>query len=152
MQVATTISRGDTLVLMIHRFDPAQGQSMQVIYFRSRIIVTSRGRSSYNPTFQRTKILPLDKLIEFSLIKLMHNFHFKQLPISFAETWKTNAERNPDRMLRNADDLYIPAHRVGIRLPLFSFPLARNSAPGEKLNPRQHLYLKYLKNYMLISL
>jgi hypothetical protein len=41
LQVATTISRGDTLVLMIHRFDPVQGQSMQVIYFRSRIIVTN---------------------------------------------------------------------------------------------------------------
>jgi hypothetical protein len=39
LQVATTISRGDTLVLMIHRFDPVQGQSMQVIYFRCRIIV-----------------------------------------------------------------------------------------------------------------
>jgi hypothetical protein len=39
LQVATTISRGDTLVLMIHRFDPVQGQSMQVIYFRNCIIV-----------------------------------------------------------------------------------------------------------------
>jgi hypothetical protein len=32
--------------------------------------------------------------------------------MSFAETWITNGERNPDCMLRNADDYYIPAHRV----------------------------------------
>jgi hypothetical protein len=119
-----------------------------------RIICNANYRAHTTPLFKDQKILPLDKLIEFSRIKFMHNFHFKQLPISFAETWITNATRNPDRILRNADDLYIPAHRVEFvrRLPLFSFPLAWNSAPGEKQNPRQHLYLKYLKTYMLNSL
>jgi hypothetical protein len=53
--------------------------------------------------------------------------------------------------LRNANDLYIPPHRVEIvtRLPLCSFPEAWNSAPGNKLNPRQHSYLKELKSIML---
>jgi hypothetical protein len=119
-----------------------------------RIICNANYRAHTIPLFKEQKILPLDKLIEFSRIKFMHSFHFHQLPFSFAATWITNAERNPDRMLRNADDLYIPAHRVEFvrRLPLYSFPLAWNSAPGEKLNPRQHLYLKYLKTYMLNSL
>ncbi len=35
------------------------------------------------------------------------------------------------------------------RLPLFSYPLAWNLAPGDKLNPRQHLYLKNLKELLL---
>jgi hypothetical protein len=119
-----------------------------------RLICNANFRAHTAPLFKEQKILPFDKLLEFSKIKFMHNFHFNQLPMSFAETWRTNAERNPDRMLRNADDLYIPAHRVEFvrRLPLYSFPQAWNSAPGDKLNPRLHLYLKYLKNHMLLSL
>ena len=71
--------------------------------------------------------------------------------MSFAETWITNGERNPDRMLRNAEDYYIPAHRVEFVkiLPLFTFPAAWNNAPGEKHNPRQHLYLNALKNHLI---
>ena len=66
----------------------------------------------------------------------------------------SNIERNPDRALRNANDLYIPPHRVEIvkRLPLCSFPEAWNSAPGNKLNPRQHSYLKELKSIMLSNI
>ncbi len=60
-------------------------------------------------------------------------------------------ERNPERALRNANDLFILPHRVEFvkRLPLYTFPLAWNSAPGEKLNPRQHLYLCAVWPYIL---
>ncbi len=36
--------------------------------------------------------------------------------------WKTNRERIPERILRNADDLYVPAHRVEFvkRLPIIA--------------------------------
>ncbi len=76
------------------------------------------------------------------------------LPISFANTWMTNIERNPERTLRNANDLFIPPHRVEFvkRLPLYTLPLAWNNAPGDKLNPRQHLYLKELKSVLLSSI
>ncbi len=81
-------------------------------------------------------------------------FHFKKLPLSFANTWITNIERIPERALRNANDLFIPPHRVEFvkRLPLYTLPLAWNTAPGEKLNPRHHLYLKELKNVLLSSI
>jgi hypothetical protein len=48
--------------------------------------------------------------------------------------WKTNRERNPERILRNADDLFVPAHRVEFvkRLPIIALPTAWNSAPGNK--------------------
>jgi hypothetical protein len=61
-------------------------------------------------------------------------------PMSFAETWISNGERNPNRMLRNAVGCYIPAHPVEFvkRLPLFSFPAAWNNAPGEKLKVPSH--------------
>jgi hypothetical protein len=89
-----------------------------------RLICNANFRAHTAPLFKEQKILPLDKLIEYSRIKFMHNFHFKQLPMSFAETWRTNAEHNPDRILRNADDLYIPAHRTEFvkRLPLPPHP------------------------------
>jgi hypothetical protein len=119
-----------------------------------RTICNATYRAHTAPLFKQQKILPVEKLIEYSKIKFMHSFHFKKLPLSFANTWTTNFERNPERALRNANDLFILPHRVEFvkRLPLYTFPLAWNSALGEKLNPRQHLYLKELKQILLSSL
>jgi hypothetical protein len=77
----------------------------------------------------------------------MHIFVHKKLPLSFNNTWQTNEDRNPVRVLRNINDLYIPAHRVEFvrRLPLFSFPAKWNKAPGDKFNPRTSLYVKEVK-------
>jgi hypothetical protein len=115
-----------------------------------RTVCNVNYRNHTAPLFKKLKVLPLEKLIEFARIKFMHNFHFKRLPLSFANTWMSNIERNPDRALRNANDLYIPPHRVEIvkRLLLCSFPEAWNSAPGNKLNPRQHSYLNLTKCYL----
>jgi hypothetical protein len=119
-----------------------------------RIICNEPYRAHTQPLFKQLKILPIEKLIQFSNVKFMHSFHFKILPISFANTWMTNIERNPERALRNANDLFIPPHRVEFvkRLPLYTQPLAWNNAPGDKLNPRQHLYLKELKSVLLSSI
>jgi hypothetical protein len=71
---------------------------------------------------------------------------------SLEETWITNNNRNPDRILRNANDLYVPGHRVVKRLPLFSFLGEWKTAPGNKVNPRQHQYMKEVNNILLSSL
>ena len=119
-----------------------------------RTICNEPYRAHTQPLFKQLKILPIEKLIQFSNVKFMHSFHFKILPISFANTWMTNIERNPERALRNANDLFIPPHRVEFvkRLPLYNMPLVWNNAPGDKLNPRQHLYLKELKSVLLSSI
>jgi hypothetical protein len=119
-----------------------------------RIICSANYRAHTAPLFRELKILPLDDLITYSRIKFMHNFHFKKLPLSFAEMWQTNLERNPERELRNANDYYIPPHRVEIvkRLPYISLPTAWNSAPGDKFNAKQHLYLKQLKELLLSAI
>jgi hypothetical protein len=118
-----------------------------------RTICNATYRAHTAPLFKQQKILPVQKLIQFSNIKFMQSFHFKLLPLSFANTW-TNLERNPERALRNANDLFIPPHRVEFVkcLPLYTLLLAWNSAPGEKMNPRQHLYLEELKLILLSSL
>ncbi len=53
----------------------------------------------------------------------------------------------------DADDLYVPAHRVEFvkKLPIIAFPTAWNSAPGNKTNPVKHLYLKELKLLLLAA-
>ncbi len=58
----------------------------------------------------------------------MHSFHLQKFPPppSINEMWKTNRERNPDRLLRNADDLYVPPYRVEFvkkKLPAIAFQL-----------------------------
>jgi hypothetical protein len=74
----------------------------------------------------------------------MHSLHFKKLPLSFGEMRQTNLLRNPERALRNANDYFIPPHRVETvkRFPNISLPTAWNSAPGDKFNVKQFLYLK----------
>ena len=82
----------------------------------------------------------------------MHSYYFKKLPMSFSELWLTNRQRNQDRILRDADNYYIPPHRIEIvkRMPLFAFPTAWNEAADIKYNPVQHLFIKELKKILLL--
>jgi hypothetical protein len=54
----------------------------------------------------------------------MHNFAHGRLPLSFSDMWTTNRNRNPDLVLKNADDYYVPAHKMACvkRFPFFQFP------------------------------
>jgi hypothetical protein len=82
------------------------------------------------------KILPLESLIHFHRVNFMYNYQFKKLPFSFAELWLFNSERNPNRVLGNANDYYIPQPRIELVkiLLLFTFPAAWNSENVKKIN------------------
>ncbi len=84
----------------------------------------------------------------------MHSYNFQKLPISFAHLWTTNAERNPEKALRNAQDYFIPQHRIETvkRMPLYSFPAAWNVEDHEKYNPNRFVYLKSIKKRLLANL
>ncbi len=75
-----------------------------------RIICNAGYRDHTAPLFTQLRILPIDKLIKYNALKFMHSFARNLLPISFARMWTTNSERFPDRDLRNANQLFIPAH------------------------------------------
>ncbi len=94
----------------------------------------SAGSISLDSTFKQLKILPIEKLIKFSNLKFMHNFSHGRLPLSFTEMWKTNRARNPDVVLRNADDYYVPAHKMASvkRFPYFQFSKIWNEANNTK--------------------
>ncbi len=81
----------------------------------------------------------------------MHNFYHNKLPISFNETWISNRARNPEIALRNADDLYVPAHHFATtkRFPLFSMPKVWNEANEMKLYPSQGVFMKSVKSAMI---
>jgi hypothetical protein len=119
-----------------------------------RVICNAGYREHTAPLFARLKILPIDQLIELSVMKFMHSFYHNLLPFSFNEMWLTNRNRQPERELRNADQLYIPPHRFATlkRLPLFNFPTVWNAAGNDKNNPRQYVYLKLLKSRLLSNL
>ncbi len=76
------------------------------------------------------------------------------LPISFNHMWTLNRERNPERVLCIADQLYVPPHNYATlkRMPLFNFPCTWNQEGVEKFNPIQHRYLKNLKAQFIRNL
>jgi hypothetical protein len=94
-------------------------------------------------------------MIKFTNLKFMHNYIHQRLPFSFNETWLFNFMRNPNQELRNANDLYVPAHHFATVkcFPLFSFPQAWNDEENtRKLNPSLHVYCRQLKAALLASL
>jgi len=116
-----------------------------------RIISNAGYRDHTERLFKKHGILPLEDLIKYSILKFMHNFTHGKLPFSYNETWITNRMRNLNIELRNADNLYIPAHNMASvkRFPLFNFPKIWNEAPDIKNNPSSSVFQKYVKSAML---
>jgi hypothetical protein len=116
-----------------------------------RVISNSGYRDHTGPLFKRLAILPLVDLIKYSQLKFMHNFYHGKLPVSFNEMWISNRVRNPAIALRNADDLYVPAHHFATtkRFPLFTMPKVWNEANDVKMNPSVRIFLKSVKSALL---
>jgi len=77
----------------------------------------------------------------------MDSYINRKLRISFAETWKTVRERNPNR---NANDLYVPPYRIELvkRPPLCSFPQAWNALLEFKNNVQIGKFMKDLRYHL----
>ncbi len=100
------------------------------------LVISSSGRF-HKRLFKKHGILPFEDLVKYFILKFMHNFSHGKLPFSYNEMWITNRMRNLNIELRNADNLYIPAHHMATvkRFPLFNFPKIWNDAPDIKNNP-----------------
>jgi hypothetical protein len=111
-------------------------------------------REHTNPLFKNLKILPLNEMIKYANLKFMHSYINNKLPFSFNETWVFNRDRNINRLLRNANDLYIPAHNFATlkRFPLFTFPRLGNDEEDRKFTPSPTLYCKLLKSSLLANI
>jgi hypothetical protein len=124
-----------------------QKQAIQIIYHAGYYDHTG-------PLFVQHQILPLNELILYSKMKFMHSYMFGNVPPSFFDMWLTNRERNNIRILRNADDLFVPPHRIELyrRMPLIAFAFAWNEADDRKYNQCQRIFLKEFKAELLNGL
>ena len=119
-----------------------------------RIVANAGYRDHTSPLFKELKILPFEQLCKYEALKFMHNFNNQKLPLSFAETWILNRDRIIGRELRNANDLYVPAHNYAtlLRMQLFNFPRIWNEHSNAKNNPSLPSFLKTTKAEMLSAL
>jgi hypothetical protein len=107
-----------------------------------RVICNAGYRDHTTPLFKSQKILPLDEMVKFSNLKFLHKYTHNRLPLSFHETWVFNRDRNINRVLRNANDFFVPAHHFATlrRLPLFTFPRLWNEEEDRKFTPSHVSY------------
>ena len=119
-----------------------------------RTIANAGYRDHTGPLLKKFNILPFESLAKYAALKFMHNFSNCKLPFSFAETWIYNRDRNVGCDLRNADDLYVPAHNYATlkRLQFFTFPKLWNSHSDTNNNPSLSSFLKKIKCDMLSTL
>jgi hypothetical protein len=119
-----------------------------------RIINSAGYRDHTQPLFKLNQILPIDEMIKFAKLKFMHCYIHRNLPLSFHEIWPFNRDVNPERVLRNANDLQIPAHHYATikRLPMFNFPSVWNEEEERKYNPSLKVYCRQLKQALLNSI
>jgi hypothetical protein len=119
-----------------------------------RVISNAGYRDHTQPLFKKQKILPLDEMIKYSKLRFMHSFTHHNLPFSFEQLWMLNRDINQNRILRNANNLQIPAHHYASikRLPLFSFPQAWNTECERKFIPSLKVYSKQLKMALLATI
>ncbi len=90
-----------------------------------------------SPLFKQNLVLPLDEMIKFAKLKFMHCYANLKLPLSFHDLWPLNRDVNPERVLRNANNLRIPPHHFATikRMPLFP-----SLNPGMKKKKRERIF------------
>jgi hypothetical protein len=99
-----------------------------------RVICNAKYNDHTEPLFKELNILPLEKLILFNQSILMHSIVHKYAPPALHSQWIFNFERNPERELRNGQDIYTPlatSEQVK-KLPLYVLATVWNNLPYEK--------------------
>jgi hypothetical protein len=143
------------IVYCINVYGCANSTSLRRLIIKQKEAVRTISNVGYrehtSPLFKQLKILPIEKLIKFANLKFMHNFAHGRLPLSFTDMWTTNRNRNPDLILRNADDYHVPAHKMASvkRFPFFQFPKIWNEANIVKRNPSKIAFLRSIKYALL---
>jgi hypothetical protein len=125
-----------------------------------RIITKSAYNSHTEPLFKSCEILPLKHLISFFKLLFMYDFINKLLPVSFINTWLTNAAvRNADplandRSLRNDHYLHVPYVRLEhyLRFPLADYPRLWNDFNNAVSANTRGTFKSLLKDYFLEKL
>jgi hypothetical protein len=117
-----------------------------------RIIHNRSYNAHTDSLFKSSAILPLPLLADFFKLLFMRQHKFNNLPVSFGDTWITNAERREDNedlpALHNQEDYYVPFTRLQSTdiHPLIYFPKLLNNFPSEiRSTSHQNILKKELK-------
>ncbi len=146
------------IVYCINVYGCANNSTLKPLVLKQKQAIRTISNAAYRdhtaPLFKQHKILPIAELVQYSKVKFMHSYMFGNIPPSFFEMWLTNRERNAMRVLRNADDIYVPPHGIELfkRMPLISFATAWNSVDDRKYIQSQKLILKELKSDLLAGI
>jgi hypothetical protein len=94
-----------------------------------RIISKAKSNSHTTPLFIQNEILPVDELIKYCNLKLMHSIVYKYGPKSFHNTIRTNNDRDVGHNLRSNDLLYVPSARIELfkKCPIYYLPSSWNA-------------------------
>ncbi len=124
-----------------------------------RIVNGKSFNSHTEPLFKISRILPLDKLIEFFKLQFMQQFSQGFLPLSFNDTWATNAIRHIGQdhiILRSNEEIYIPFARLSSTalLPLTNFPKLWHEFQDERIKfiRNKHEFNTELRTHFLNQL
>ncbi len=81
---------------------------------------------------------------------IVHGYNSK----TFENTWTFNADRNVDRTLRNANDLFVPPPNFENykRFPLYDFAKSWNNLGEIKYQQNLGLFKLWLKNDTFLNL
>jgi uncharacterized protein YggT (Ycf19 family) len=151
------------LIYGIHVWSCAPPSSYSCIYLKQKMAIRIVHDAAYNshtePLFKNAGVLPLSSLIEFFILQFVQRFVQGFLPISFNNTWITNAVRREDDyqlVLRNDADLYVPFARTTLieRQPLTKFPKTWHEFPNEnvKFIRNKQTFNEELKKHFLSKL
>jgi hypothetical protein len=123
-----------------------------------RIIANSKYNSHTAPLFKQLSILPLDSLVQMSLLKIMNHYTTAKLPPSFQDTWSTvraSHEATGSQTLRNEDDFRVPFARTNYlqRFPLVKAPTLCNDLPNDlRIITTVTLFSNSIKTFLLNKL
>jgi hypothetical protein len=120
-----------------------------------RIMTNSGYNAHTSPIFKQHKILPYDLLIQQGQLLFMHAIEYNYAPNSFADTWSKNRDRDPNIILRNANDFIMPQPRTETfkKTTLYALPYAWNElSPFIKLQNNKLTFRWALKAHLLETL
>jgi Reverse transcriptase (RNA-dependent DNA polymerase) len=115
-----------------------------------RAICNANYNAHTTPLFINLGIMPLNHLIRYTQGLLTHSIVHKYSPLSLHNTWITNMDRNPDRILRDADELYIPIANSDQtkKLPFFALAVNWNRLPYDKFHANPTTFRIALNNHI----
>jgi hypothetical protein len=123
-----------------------------------RTVANAKYNSHTAPLFKQLCILPLESIINLSLVKIMFQYKCSLLPVSFVSTWTWKRDRfeaGGAYVLRNEDDVQVPFARTNqlLKFPLVQVPTLWNNLPSEIKNIRNaSTFIHSVKNMLLSNL